>query len=166
MLMRNVGANYMADTTTQHDAEKWVVSKFLTKHFRGLRFSGRKLALTWGGEFSFDAVSSDGRIVGLISTSSARTAGNNLATAKIQKLKCDTLYLLNIEAKRRILIFTEQSMLQHFEKEKRSGRFPSEIELLHAPLPTELYERVLLSRRIASAETSPSRAQLIRRGLP
>lgn len=147
----------MADTTVQHEAERWVVSEFLPNHFGGVHFSERKLSLVWGGKFAFDAVSSDGRIIGLISTSSARTAGDNLATAKIQKLKCDTLYLLHATGiDQRLLIFTEQSMLEQFDKEKRSGRFPPEIELLHAPLPNDLYERVLASRRIASAETSPS----------
>ncbi|MCI0428731.1 MAG: hypothetical protein L0Z46_12000 [Nitrospiraceae bacterium] len=136
----------MADTTTQLEAERWVVSEFLPRHFGGLCFSSRKLPPAWGGKFVFDAVSSDGRIVGLISTSSARTAGNNLATAKIQKLKCDTLYLLHTDGvHQRMLIFTDPSMLEHFEKEKRSGRFPSEIELLHAPLPDELHERILAS---------------------
>lgn len=115
----------MADTRAQHIAEQWVVSEFLPNHFSGVKFVGRKLSLKWGGLFAFDAVSEDGKIVGLVSSSAARTAGNKAATAKFQKLKADALYLLHVVgAERLIMIFTEESMLKHFEKEKKSGRVP------------------------------------------
>ena len=107
----------MADTTAQHAAEQWVVSEFLARHFPGVKFVGRKLTLKWGGLFAFDAVSGDGKIVGLISTSAARTAGGKAAIAKFQKLKADALYLLHVVgAERLVMIFTEESMLRHFEK--------------------------------------------------
>lgn len=148
----------MADTRAQLQAEKWIVAKFLPELFHGLAFSERKVELKWGGSFSFDAVSHDGEIVGLVSTSSARTAGGNLATAKIQKLKCDTLYLLNaISAKKLLLIFTEETMLNHYKKEVANGRFPPEVQLIHAPLPVELYNQVLVARASAVSEVSPSK---------
>lgn len=145
----------MADTSAQHSAEKWVVTHFLPEHFEGTSFSGRKLTLKWGGQFAFDAVSQDGKIVGLVSTSAARTAGGKAAIAKFQKLKADALYLLNVNgAEQLLMIFTEDSMLKHFEKEQKSGRFPPEIAFLLAPLPEDIHACVLAARHIASAETS------------
>lgn len=146
----------MANTSAQHIAERWVVSEFLPSHLSGEKFVGRKLSLQWGGVFAFDAVSEDGKIVGLVSTSAARTAGGKAAIAKFQKLKADALYLLHVVgAERLVMIFTEESMLKHFEKEKKSGRFPPKIELVHAPLPEHIHAQVLVARHIASAETSP-----------
>jgi len=149
----------MADTNAQHIAEQWVVSEFLPNHFSGLKFVGRKLSLKWGGLFAFDAVSEDGKIVGLVSTSAARTAGGKAAIAKFQKLKADALYLLHVVgAEHLVMIFTEESMLKHFEKEKKSGRFPPEIEFVHAQLPEHIHAQVLAARHLASAETSPRSA--------
>lgn len=146
----------MANTSAQHIAEQWVVSQFLCNHFSGVKFVGRKLSLRWGGRFAFDAVSEDEKLVGLVSTSAAHTAGRKAATAKFQKLKADALYLLHVVgAERLFMIFTEESMLRHFEKEKKSGRFPPEIELIHAPLPEQINAQVLSARKLASAETAP-----------
>ena len=149
----------MADTSAQHIAEQWVVSEFLPSYFSGVKFVGRKLSLKWGGQFAFDAVSEDGMIVGLVSTSAARTAGGRAAIAKLQKLKADALYLLHVVgAEHFAMIFTEESMGKHFEKEKKSGRFPPEIEFVHAPLPEYIHAQVLAARHLASTETSPRRA--------
>ena len=87
----------MADTSVQHKAEAWVIEHGLPKLFPANSFAGKKLKLTWGGSFAFDAVSNDGTIVAAISTSAARTATGKLATAKFQKLKTDALYLLHLE---------------------------------------------------------------------
>lgn len=146
----------MADTRIQHDAEEWIIDNGLVLHFPCNTFHGKKLELIWGGFFNFDAVSQDDKIVCSISTSSARTASGNLATAKIQKLKTDALYLLNIKKTAKLaMVFTESNMRDHFSKEVNNGRFPSEIELLHIQLPHHLHEKVLESRMAASKETSP-----------
>ena len=135
----------------------WVLEHRLPELF-GTTFSGRKVFLAWDGRFEFDAVSPDGSIVGNVSTSSARTARNKLATAKIQKIKCDTLYLLHArDAKKRFLVFTEADMLEHFEKEVRNGRFPNGVKLLHVGLPAPLQREVERARKVASDETSPAR---------
>lgn len=83
----------MADTSAQKGAELWIVRHFLPEQFEGLAFEEQKVPLVWGGSFAFDAVSADRAIIGLVSTSSAITSGGKLAIAKVQKLKCDTLYL-------------------------------------------------------------------------
>jgi len=53
------------------------------------------------------------------------------------------------------MVFTEASMLEYFKKATTDGRFPPEIELHHIALPTELHNRVLAVRKIASQETTP-----------
>ncbi len=147
----------MADTSVQHKAEAWVIEHGLSKFFPATSFAGRKLKLTWGGSFAFDAVSNDGAMVVAISTSAARTATGKLATAKFQKLKTDALYLLYLETDaRRLIVFTEESMYEYFKKSVVAGRFPPTIELLHIPLPAELHAQVLASREVASNETSPN----------
>lgn len=149
----------MADTRIQHEAEAWVIEHGLQSVFPGTSFRGAKLPLTWGGLFNFDAVSSDGEIVCAISTSAAKTATGKSASAKYQKLKTDALYLLNLKVEaRRVMIFTELSMYEYFQKERLTGRFPSNIELLHTALPDELHARVLVVRELASKETSPAKA--------
>ncbi len=147
----------MADTRAQKKGEVWVLKNDLSKRY-GVAFSTKKVLLAWDGKFEFDAVSSDGSIVGNISTSSARTAGNKLATAKIQKIKCDTPYLLHAKgAKKRLLIFTELDMLRHFEKEVKNGRFPKGVKLIHVALPDLLQHEIEIARKVASDETSPNR---------
>lgn len=146
----------MANTTAQLAAERWIVTNSLPEHFIGACFSGQQLQVKWGGKFAFDAVSHDGKIVGLISTSAAHTASGKSATAKFQKLKADALYLLNVVgAERLFMVFTEKSMLVHFKKERTSGRFPPEIEFIHVALPEMLDAKVVEARRVASAETTP-----------
>lgn len=146
----------MANTTAQKAAELWIVREFLPKKFGGMTFVEQKIRLKWGGSFAFDAVSTDQEIVGLVSTSSARTYGGKLATAKIQKLKCDTLYLTNVAHKcKKLLVFSEPSMKSHFEKETSAGRFPSHISLIHAEVPTELYQSVLAAREASRREVTP-----------
>ena len=150
----------MADTSINHEAERWIVGTGLSAYFPDTKFTPVKLKLTWGGVFAFDAVSEDGKIVVAISTSAARTATGKLATAKYQKLKTDALYLLHLaSAARTIMVFTEACMQAYFSKAAASGRFPTTIELLHIALPPELQERVIATRVLASRETSPAKLQ-------
>ena len=116
----------MADTSVQREVEAWIVRNELPRLY-AQPFAKRELTLAWGGVFEFDAVSENGRTAVCISTSPSRTASGNLAVGKIQKIKADTLYLLNAKSlEARVLMFTEKSMLEHFNKERRAGRFPSE----------------------------------------
>lgn len=148
----------MADTTVQRQAEAWVIEHGLPSHFPGMSFSGKKLPLTWGGYFAFDAVSQDQSMVVAISTSAARTASGRLATAKFQKLKTDALYLLHLIADaERLMVFTDVTMHAYFKKAADDGRFPppESIKLLHIPLPAALQAELLVSQKHASRETSP-----------
>ena len=147
----------MADTSAQKRAELWIVRHLLPARFDGLAFKEQRVPLVWGGQFAFDAVSADHCIVGLVSTSAAKTSGGKQATAKIQKLKCDTLYLTNVAVPcRKLLVFSEQSMFDHFQKDAKNGRFPKDIELLHIELPPEILAEVHTARLEAQREVSPS----------
>lgn len=150
----------MADTSINHEAERWVVATGLAQRWPGMSFKPKKLKLTWGCEFAFDAVSEDGSVVVAVSTSAARTATGKLATAKYQKLKTDALYLLHIESTaKKVMVFTEPCMQEYFVQQANSGRSPSDIELLHIPLPADLQCQVKATRARASQETSPAGAR-------
>ena len=149
----------MANSSAQIEAEKWIIDCGLNEFFPNESFKSKKLELVWGGMSNFNAVNENDEIVCSISTSSAKTATDKLASAKIQKLKADALYLLNIRKSNvnKIMVFTEESMLDYFQKETENGRFPDDIRLLYIKLPNALYEKVLAARKIASDETSPER---------
>ena len=142
----------------QKNAEIWIREHLNKQHRQS--FSESNVELEWGGKFKFDAVSQDGEIIGCISTSPALTAKGKQATGKIQKIKCDTLYLLHSKnVQKRILIFTEKSMKQHFEKDRDGGRFPKDIELTFVELPKNIQTEIEESRRKASEEVSPKTSQ-------
>lgn len=159
LLIHTAELKRMADTSAQKKAELWIVEHFLPQQFEGMQFNEQTVRLKWGGKFAFDAVSEDKSFIGLVSTSAAKTSSGKSATAKIQKLKCDTLYLTNVSVPcRKLLVFSEQSMLEHFQKEVRAGRYPREIQLMHAQLPAEILAEVQAARLEARREVSPSRS--------
>ncbi len=148
----------MADTKAQNEAEFWIRRTALQERF-DQQFTKRSLVLKAGGEFSFDAVSEDGKIVAAISTSLGTRSSGGDATAKLMKIRSDVLwfYLLQREPERKLLVFTEQSMIDLIERERKKGRFPSEFEVLKFDLPKEIADRVAESRRLAIEEMSPKK---------
>ena len=147
----------MADTKVQLDVERWLVQNYLPEHFHA-RFAKKKVRLHWGGEFEFDAVSDDNKIAGCISTSGAHTASGKLAVGKYHKIKADAFYLnAAVGVARKFLLFTDDQMRTHFEKERDNGRFPQDIELICAPIPPELGARLRQSARAASSEVTPTK---------
>ena len=146
----------MANTKVQLKVEKWIVTEYLPKQFNQC-FEKKKTQLTWGGEFEFDAVSEDGLIAINISTSSARTAKGKQAIGKYHKIKSDTLYLLHANATKRFQIFTEKDMQEHFMKERKSGRFPPEVDLIYVELPEFLKQELQAAKQLASQEVSPTK---------
>ncbi len=98
-----------------------------------------------------------------------RVLGNRFATAKIQKIKCDALYLLNVKgARRRVLIFTDRGMWRQFRKEAEAGRFPGprKVELCHIELPHAITQRLQRARKVASNEVTPSGVRRAKPGRP
>ena len=144
----------MADTRVQLEVEDWVRQNWMPKQF-GQQFRRERLRLTSGGDFDFDAVSPDNSIVAAISTSVGVTSGGKHPTGKVMKLRSDMLFLLLIEAKRRIIVLTAPDMYQLCHKEKEGGRVPSSIEFALAPIPAQLGERLRHAQSAASREVRP-----------
>lgn len=143
----------MADTRVQLEVEDWVRRNWMPTHF-GMKFYRERLPLRSGGVFDFDAVSEDRSIVATISTSGSKTSGGRNAVGKILKLRSDMLFLTLVEAKRRVIVLTENDMLDQCKKEVAGGRVPKEIEFVCAQIPEELSMRLIAARIKASGESS------------
>jgi hypothetical protein len=143
---------HMADTRIQLEVEDWVRRNWMASHF-GMRFSRERLRLRSGGVFDFDAVSEDHSIVATISTSGSKTSGGKHAVGKILKLRSDMLFLTMVEAKKRLIILTEQDMCDQCRREAEGGRVPPGIEFSCAMIPDELRVRLIAARRKASEES-------------
>jgi len=133
----------MADTRVQLEVEDWVRQQWMPPHF-GMNFYRERLKIRSGGVFDFDAVSGDKSIVATISTSGAKTSGGKYAVGKILKIRSDMLFLTMVEAKRRVVVLTEQDMYEQCLKEN---------EFVYAPLPEKLNELLVAARRKASVES-------------
>jgi hypothetical protein len=73
------------------------------------------------------------------STSNAKTAGGNRGAGKLQKIRADIYFFFLLSTvKRKIIIFTEQDMVQLCESEKSRGRIPKDIEIYLVELPNHL----------------------------
>lgn len=145
----------MADTRVQLEVAGWLRSNWLPQRF-GQKFTQRKYSLTSGGEFSFDAISADGRVVVTISTSEARTAGGRRGSGKLQKTRADALFLLLSGAESQVLVFTEPDMFELCLQEQEKGRLPQHLQLLHAVLPPDLQAKLSLARKASSDEVLPT----------
>lgn len=89
-------------------------------------------------------------------SSPGKTNTGKNASGKIHKIKSDTLYLINAKGPvKRIQVFTEKTMYNHFQKEKDIGRYPKDIELIHIQLPVNLQNLVENVRRAAVKEVTP-----------
>jgi hypothetical protein len=151
----------MANTRIQKEAEGWIRSTYLRRVFRR-EFRQAQVRLSSGGTFEFDAVSADGAIVAVISTSRARTASGGYGSGKLHKIRADVLFLLLARARRRIAVFTEADMFDEVSGEAARGRLPRSIELRLARLPPSLARRVARARRASSREVSPPKSAHLR----
>ena len=143
----------MADTRIQLEVEDWVRRNWMLSQY-GMKFSRERLRLRSGGIFDFDAVTEDRSIVAVISTSGAKTANGKHAVGKILKLRSDMLFLTMVEAKRRIILLTEQDMCDLLKREFEGGRTPREIEFVCAEIPGDLRTKLIKAREKASGEFS------------
>lgn len=145
----------MADTRVQREAEQWVRESWMPGRF-ARSFSRKRLKLSSGGEYDFDAVSNEHDIVATISTSGARTAAGKSGVGKLLRVRSDIYFLLLADIGRRVVVLTEKDMHERCLLEQERGRVPRSIEFQHAELPVELRVRVQESRRAASKEVTPS----------
>jgi hypothetical protein len=141
----------MADTKAQIEAENWIREQYLPKKY-GQSFRQKNLDLQSRTQSKFDAVSDDGEIVAMISTSAGFTSSGKVATDELMKVRSDALRFLMLEAKpqKRLMIFTDQSMIDVVKDEKKKGRFPKELDILKVKLPADLAARVAESERTDS----------------
>jgi len=120
----------------QLEVEDWVRRTWMPTHF-GTKVSRERLQLRSGGVFDFDAVSEDSSIVATISTSGSKTAGGKHAVGKILKVRSDMLFLTLVEAKRRIIVLTENDMLDQCQKEFAGVASPKKLNSsVHKSLPS------------------------------
>ena len=145
----------MAETSTQHEIEDWIRNIWMPAKFHQ-DFSQKKLPISSGGIFEFDAVSDDEMIIANISTSSSTTARGKPGIGKIQKIRSDAFFLLLLPHEtRKLLIFTEADMADFWKKEKERGRLPHNIEIYPVDLSENLRRKLQSSRKAASDEVSP-----------
>jgi hypothetical protein len=144
----------MANSRYQLIVEEYLRTQYLPRYF-GQDFRIARLALSSGGTFEFDAVSQDGEIVVCISTSTGRTVSSKFVSGKMHKLRADMLFLLMVQARRRIILFTEEDMYKICLSEKEKGRVPPEIEFLRAEIPIEIDVALKAARKLASDEVLP-----------
>jgi hypothetical protein len=124
----------MADSTrATKEVENWVRNEFLQKKYHQV-FAKRKLGVQSGGEFECDAVSEDGKIVCLISTSPGKTA------EVLGKIREKALWVISLNEKPETIVFafTDKSMVELIKQEKENGRFPKHIKTLLVKLPAGL----------------------------
>lgn len=146
----------MADTRTQRLIADWLREEWLPSQLSE-RFVHRGVSLSTGGEYRFDAVSASGGTVVSLSTSRARTAGGKLGVGKLTKVRADMLFLLLANANRRVVVLTDAEMYEQFEKERKLGRVPPNIEIRFAELPERLAAPLAEAQSRASAEVRPGR---------
>ena len=144
----------MADSRVQRQAEDWVRENWLLATY-GQRFRKRRLDLRSGGQFEFDGVSEDRKIVVAISTNGGVTSSGKKASPKLNKIRSDALFLLLAEADKRLILFTDRAMFELCDGEVRNGRFPPEVEIRLSEPPRELQEQLREARAIAADEVSP-----------
>ena len=126
----------MADTRAQNSVADWIRSEWMLTRYREC-FSPKKVPLTSGGVFNFNAVSSNGRIVANISTSGPKTATGKHAAGKIMKVRSDIYFLLLTNAERTLILLTDQDMHTWWLNEAENGRVPGSIEFIHVPIPAD-----------------------------
>ena len=122
----------MADSTTAtKDVENWIRNEFLSKKYHQA-FAKSKLGVQSGAQIEFDAVSEDGTIVCIISTSPVKTADGQFDTNALTNVCEKALWTMSLNEKPETIVFacTDKLMLELVKKEKDNGRFPKHIKTM------------------------------------
>lgn len=125
---------------------KWLSHKF-RKPFESEEI---RLKLRAGGFHRFDAVSKDRKIVAGIRSSVARK-GTWQEGGKIKATYTEILFLSQVRAKEKLLVFTDKRFHEKFTK-RSYLRYPQSVKLLYCPLPTSLRRGVSRSHKKSSRE--------------
>ena len=134
----------MADSTiATKEVENWIRSEFLPKKYHQA-FAKRKLGVQSGGEFECDAVSEDGKLVCLISTSPGKTTDGKSDADVLGKIRENALWTISLNEKPETIVFafTDKSMVELIKQEKENGRFPKHIKTLLVKLPADLEKKL------------------------
>jgi hypothetical protein len=146
----------LADTTyIKKVVEPWVRDNWLQEEY-GQTFQSKMMPLTGihgtkPGQHEFDAVSKDGAIIAAIKGHSFKTAGGNLPPAKFASLYQELYFLSLVDAKGRLLIFTNQELYDDFVIRSR-GKVADGIELVYCELPKAIQREVAKVSKKASDE--------------
>lgn len=147
----------MADTTplleeVEPFIQQWLGTKFETS------FARKRVPMTNGqGFYEFGAVSRDCQIVAAIRRSSGKTSGNQSPSGKIQMIFKDLQALSQIHAAIKLIVITDPEFLS-IAVSKTRGKLPSDIQLLHCPLPPQLQAVVQCVRQEATDEIDRGKA--------
>jgi len=127
--------NKMADSTiATKDVENWIRNEFLPQSMDSIW--ERKLGVQSGGEIEYDAVSEDGKIVCVISTSSGQTAEENRTWMFWRKSGRNLLgRLAQWETRDHRACIYRKSMGELLKQEKLKDRLPKQIKMLFVKLP-------------------------------
>jgi hypothetical protein len=129
----------MVDIKAQAEAENWIRGVYLPKKY-GQPFHQKSLELQSRAQAKFDAVSEDGEIVAVISTNVGFTSGGRKNEDELNQTRTAALRFLMLDyiPKERLMIFTEQSMMDLVKDEKKRDRFPKALKLVKVKLPAKL----------------------------
>jgi hypothetical protein len=121
------------------DVAKWMREVYLPKKYQQA-FHEKSLELQSKARVTFDAVSEDGEIVAVLSTRTGYGSGGKKNEDDLQKTRSDALHFLMLDyiPKERLMIFTEQSMIDLVKDEKKRDRFPAALKIVKVKLPPEL----------------------------
>lgn len=145
----------MHDTKAQVEAEQWIRDQYLPMKY-GQPFGKKSLELQSRAQAKFDAVSDDGEIVAVISTKVGFTSGGRKNEDELNQTRSAALRFLMLDyiPKERLMIFTEQSMIDLVKDEKKRDRFPKALKIVKVKLPPDIADRLEESRRIDSEDVS------------
>ena len=127
----------MADSSiATKDIENWIRSEFLQKKYNQA-FAKRKLGVQSGAQIEFDAVSEDGNIVCIFSTSPGKTTDGKSDADALGKIREKALWAISLNEKPETIVFafTDKSMVELIKQEKENGRFPKHIKTLLVKVP-------------------------------
>ncbi len=124
------------------DIENWIRNEFLSKKY-GQAFTKRKLGVQSGAQIEFDAVSEEGNILCIISTSPGKTADGKPDADVLAKVREKLLWAVSLNEKPETIafVYTEKSMGELIRQEKENGRFPKQIKTVLVKLPAELEKK-------------------------
>jgi hypothetical protein len=143
----------MVGPDAHKDVEQWIREVFLPKKY-GQLFRQKNLELQSRGKAMFHAVSNDGEVVAMISTSAGLGPNGKVDAEALMKVRSDALKLLWLEhtPANRFMIFTDPTMVRAIREEIRKGHFPKEMKILKVNLPTALAAKISESSDVAPRE--------------